>query len=122
MLRVQNRVAAAALAVTFAAAVASVLPAEPGDPAAGKAHDSIQVEIRGQLQTGVVAIGGETTGVTITASSLTFELEFKDAKLAAKGEDLSGRSVIVTGTLEGRKGVEIPLRYIVQVESLKAAE
>jgi hypothetical protein len=124
MFRLHNHIAALSVAVTFAAALVSIVAAEARDQAADKEKtESIKVEIRGQLQTGVLAIGGETTGVTITASNLTFELDFKDGSdLAAKAEGLNSHSVVVTGKLEGRKGVEIPLRYIVSVESLKPAE
>ena len=124
MFRLQKRIAALAVAVTLASALVSIVAAEARDQAAEKeSTESINVEIRGQLQTGILAIGGETTGVTITASNLTFELDFADAPdQAAKAEDLNGHSVVVTGTLEGRKGVEIPLRYIVDVKSLKPAE
>jgi hypothetical protein len=124
MFKSQSYTAALTVAAAFAAALASIVAAEPRDRAADKeSNESIKVEIHGQLKTGVVAIGGETTGVTITASNLTFELDFADGpNQAAKAEDLNGRSVVVTGMLEGRKGVEIPLRYIVKVESLTAAE
>ena len=124
MFKLQNRPATRAAVAVSTVILASAVLAETRDRAADKeSQDSIQVEIRGQLKTGVLAIGGETTGVTITASNLTFELDFAEAPdQAAKAEDLSGHSVIVTGTLEGRKGVEIPLRYIVSVESLKAGE
>jgi hypothetical protein len=123
-MKLQNHTAALSAVVAFTALLVSVVTAETRDQAADKENkESIKVEIQGQLRTGVLAIGGETTGVTITASNLTFELEFADGSgLAAKAEDLNGRDVVVTGKLEGRKGVEIPLRYIVEVESLKAAE
>jgi hypothetical protein len=124
MFKLKNQIAAFHCVVALAAALALIVAAEARDQATDKEiKESINVDIRGQLQTGVLAIGGETTGVTITASNLTFELDFAGAPdQAEKAEDLNGRSVVVTGTLEGRKGVEIPLRYIVDVESLKAAE
>ena len=82
----------------------------------------ITVEIKGRLRTGVAAIGGETTGVTVAASSLTFELYFgENAELLEAAKRLNGQTVLVNGRLEGRRGIEIPLRQIVTVESLESA-
>lgn len=88
----------------------------------GMPAEHITVEIKGRLRTGVTAIGGETTGVTITASNLTFELYFgENAQLLKAAEALNNQTAIVTGRLEGRRGIERPLRQIVTVESLAAA-
>lgn len=82
----------------------------------------IDVEIKGLLRSGIVAIGGETTGTTITADNLSFELDFGDqAELRETARTLNGQTVIVTGRLEGRRGIEIPLRYVVNVKTLEAA-
>ncbi|MCA9070409.1 MAG: hypothetical protein KDA84_15865 [Planctomycetaceae bacterium] len=40
------------------------------------AQDSISVKVIGTLKAGIVAIGGETTGTTITAKNITWELDF----------------------------------------------
>lgn len=112
-------------AALLAAALSFTSAADPDEKPADKpaSEESITVEIRGTLHAGVFAIGGETTGTTITARGLTFELELGDKpELAKQAESLDGRRVIVTGTLEGKKGVEIPLRWIVTVKSLKPAE
>ena len=88
---------------------------------ATKAVDSIQVTVVGTLKTGILAIGGETTGSTITAGKVTWELDFgKDEKLRAAAEKLNGQAVKVTGTLEKRAGVEVNERWIVTVSSLTA--
>ena len=87
-----------------------------------KAAESITVEIVGKLETGIFAIGGETTGTTITAKGITWELEFgKQAALRKLAEKLNGKQVVVKGSLERKKGVEIRERWIVTVTSLKAA-
>ena len=52
--------------------IASVVVADK-KPAA---EDSIRVTVVGTLRTGIIAIGGETTGTTITAKGITWELEF----------------------------------------------
>ena len=96
--------------------------AEPGAPAEPKRPaEYIRVEVRGRLQTGVIAIGGETTGVTIRARGAEFELDLaRDAALRRRAAQLTGKSVIVAGTLDVRRGVEVPKRWIVTVKSLKA--
>ena len=83
----------------------------------------IQVKIRGKLNSQVVAIGGETTGVMISANGVTWELELGDnARNRQRAMQLDGKSVIVTGQLRVKAGVEIAKRWIVDVESLLAAD
>jgi hypothetical protein len=87
------------------------------------AEESIQVTVIGKLQTGVVAIGGETTGTTITARDITWELEFgKNDELRKAADKWNGQQVTVTGSLERRAGVEVKQRWIVTVSSLKGPE
>ena len=84
------------------------------------AEESVEVTVVGTLKTGIVSIGAETTGSTITAKGITWELDFgKDAALKATAEKLSGQQVTVTGTLERRPGVEVKERWIVIVKTLK---
>jgi hypothetical protein len=81
-----------------------------------------QVELRGKLRTGVVAIGGETTGTVLQSDKGAFELDLgNDKELRARAERLSGKAVVVKGTLTVRKGVEVKERRIVRVRSLEAA-
>ena len=85
--------------------------------------DQIKVEIRGTLETGVVAIGGETTGIVIKANGVTWELDLGGNKdLQALAEKLNHKTVVVTGTYRKVKGVEIPERHIVRVLTLKPAD
>jgi len=89
--------------------------------AAGPPEESITVTVVGTLHTGVVTIGGETTGVTITAKGIKWELNFaKHADLAEAAAKLDGHLVTVSGTLERRAGVEVKDRWIVTVTNLKA--
>ncbi|TAK11962.1 MAG: hypothetical protein EPO35_11860 [Acidobacteria bacterium] len=99
-----------------------IVPA--GMTAASQASgDQIKVEIRGTLETGVVAIGGETTGTVIRASGVTWELDLGGNKdLQALAEKLNRKTVVVTGTYRKVKGVEIPERHIVRVMTLKPAD
>jgi hypothetical protein len=93
--------------------------------AASPAKDTgsyVKVEICGILRHGVMAIGGETTGTTITAGSITWELDLSVRKPLRKlAERLNGAMAVVRGTLEKRRGVEIKDRWIVKVRSLKKA-
>lgn len=84
--------------------------------------ESISVTVVGTLRTGVIAIGGETTGVTIKAKGITWELEFgKNDELRKAAMALDGKNVRVEGSLERRKGVEVKDRWIVTVSSLEEA-
>ncbi|VAX40407.1 hypothetical protein MNBD_PLANCTO02-365 [hydrothermal vent metagenome] len=84
--------------------------------------DYVKVEVHGKLQTGIMAIGGETTGTRISANGITWEVDLgKNPKLRKKGEGLGGKKVVLTGLLTRRKGVEIRERWIVVIESIKAA-
>lgn len=85
--------------------------------------DSIQVRMIGELHTGIVAIGGETTGTTITAQGLTWELDFGDnAEFRDLAEKLEGQQVRVAGSLKRRAGVEIKDRWILTVEKFAATK
>lgn len=79
----------------------------------------IKVEARGTIRTGVVAIGGETTGVIVSANDITLELEIKDPQLAALAKRLSGKIGVAKGTLRVMRGIEIPQRWIVTVGELQ---
>lgn len=86
------------------------------------AEESIQVEIHGTLETGIAAIGGETTGTIIKANNVVWELDLGGKKeLAELAEKLNNQPVVVSGRYTKKKGVEIPERHIVVVKSLKAA-
>jgi hypothetical protein len=93
------------------------------EPSAKGKPGYIKVEARGILKTGIVAIGGETTGTVLTTPGGALELDLsKKRDLQALAEKLDGKVVIVTGNLTIRKGVEIRQRLIVTVTGLKAAE
>ncbi len=84
--------------------------------------DYVKVEIRGRLRSGVAAVGGETMGTTITAGGATWELDLAGVPGGARGaQALDGRTVVVTGSLQVRPGVERRERAIVKVTSLAAA-
>lgn len=83
----------------------------------------IQVKIRGKLNSEVFAIGGETTGVVISANGVTWELELGDnERNRQRAKQLNGKTVLVTGQLQVKAGVEIAKRWIVEVETLMTAD
>jgi hypothetical protein len=104
------------------ALVSMMFSASAGPSAASSASDYIKVEVCGTLRAGIMAIGGETTGVVINARGATWELDLGKAPGAmAKAMSLDGRKVVVKGTLEVRPGVERRERAIVTVTSLEPA-
>ncbi len=101
------------------AGVLLLAAATAGGPAV---DESIDVVVRGTLRTGIMAIGGESTGTTISARGATWELDLRqDKALLAKADALAGRRVVVRGSLEVKPGVERRQRWIVTVQSLEAA-
>jgi hypothetical protein len=81
------------------------------------AGDRIEVVVRGTVKMGVMAIGAEATGVTITSNGVTWELELSPRQLDA-ARKLDGRKALVKGALEFREGVETGRRAIVKVRSI----
>lgn len=85
----------------------------------------IKVDIQGTLKTGVVAIGGETTGTIITVKGkgtldVTWELDVgSNEEFLALAKKLDNKTALVTGIYSKKKGVEIPERHIVKVKCLK---
>jgi hypothetical protein len=79
----------------------------------------VKVKMTGTVQTGVLAPGGATTGVTITGAGVTWELDAaKD-----KTRDLNGKLAEVTGTIEVKKSnTGRQPRTIIKVTDIKAVE
>lgn len=91
--------------------------------AALAADEPKKIEVSGTLKTGIIAVGGETTGIIIQAKDKTYELDFgKDKELRAKAEKLHNKKVDVVGTLIVKKGVEVKERRIITVSKLEAAK
>ena len=83
------------------------------------ADEFVKVQIRGKLATGVVAIGGETTGTIITSGNIAWELAFDEkGGLNQQATKLHRKTVTVTGTLQRRSGVEVKDRWIVKVSKM----
>lgn len=81
--------------------------------------DFVRVQIKGKLKTGMMAIGGETTGTIIRAGDIVYELDCSANKeILASLERLDGKTVYVSGKLQLKRGVEIRQRWIVKVDGL----
>jgi hypothetical protein len=92
------------------------------DRKAPPVEDYVKVEVRGKLEHGVVAIGGESTGTEVTAKDITWELSLgKSEEHQRVAAEQNGKTVLVTGTLTRKKGTERKERWIVEVATLKPA-
>ena len=76
-----------------------------------------RVRLHGTLKVGVMAIGAETTGVTVHAGGRDWELQLQPRHVEAV-EEWNGRSVDVDGRLELRAGVEVRTRRIVHARRI----
>jgi ketosteroid isomerase-like protein len=66
-----------------------------------------KVDMKGTLRTGIVAIGGETTGTSIETKEGKYELDFgTDKDLRKKSEEWNGKIVVVTGELNMRRKLQ----------------
>ena len=94
-------------------------PPKPPPGVHPAATEYIKVDVRGKLNSQIMAIGGETTGVNITATGVTWELDFgANQDLRRKAKLMHNKTVTVQGKLTVKRGVEIARRWIVRVETL----
>jgi hypothetical protein len=81
------------------------------------------VTVTGKLEAGLMAIGGETTGIRVTTNGRVYELEFvKHHELQEKAEKYNGKEITVTGSMRLVRGVEGPDRWIIDVQTLELKE
>lgn len=80
-------------------------------------EDSIHVDVVGTLTTGMMAIGGETTGTTVTSGNITWEMDVPE-NLSEAAEAFNGKKALVKGRLVKKAGVEIRERWIIMVDSI----
>jgi hypothetical protein len=91
-----------------------------GAPADAKS--TTEQTFTGRLKTGIMAIGGESTGVILETASGVFELDVRSNPRAREQlATLDGKQVTVTGEYRPRPGVEVKERRIVIVHTLEAA-
>jgi len=84
---------------------------------AAAAGSSVIGEWTGKVLTGIVAIGGETTGIVLETAQGRLELQC-DATQRATIESLKGQQVTIRGKLDTREGIEIPVRKIITVSEI----
>ena len=84
----------------------------------------VRVKCHGRLRDGVVAIGGETTGTTITFYGKIWELQLDDDADRAFAKVHHKEPVIATGTLRRVAGVATTNkeRWIINVEKISEPE
>jgi uncharacterized protein (TIGR01244 family) len=91
---------------------------QQGKPAPAPAAGApVTGEWTGLVLTGIVAIGGETTGIVLDTGREKLELQC-DATQRATIEGLKGQQVMIRGKLETRTGVEVPVRRIIVVTEI----
>lgn len=84
------------------------------------AEEAIHVTVTGTIETGIMAIGGESTGTVIRANGMTLEVDSQgNAELQQAMERQTGQRVELKGELTKKKGVEIRERWIIQASELK---
>ncbi len=94
--------------------------AAPGSPGAAGAA-SAPGQWTGRVTTGMMAVGGETTGILLTTTtSDRLELDAPPA-LRQQLQQLNGKTVTVRGTLETRVGVE-RTRRVIRVVTIEDGE
>lgn len=69
----------------------------------------------GTVKAGLMAIGGETTGITLTTDTAVFELRATGVEPSALAA-LSGQRVTIRGRLREIAGIELRKRRIIDVQ------
>jgi trans-2-enoyl-CoA reductase len=108
------------VAVILAAQAQSAAEQKGASDERRRGGDYIDVTVKGTLKMGVMAIGAETTGATITSDEVTWELDLEGNQPEAASK-LNGRKAIVSGRLRNESGVEVRNRFIIRVRSIKPA-
>lgn len=109
-------------ALLFAGSALSA-PPDSAQGREGKETKAAMKSYTGTLKTGVMAIGAETTGYTLTTQADgVYELEFKNPKLKAQADGMDGKTITVEGIYKPRPGVEVPERRIIEVKALAEAK
>jgi hypothetical protein len=105
----QSILATSLMAWVFSAA--DEVRADPPEPA-------VSAECNGRVRHGVVAIGGETTGTTITFNGIVWELELPDESSQKFVKNHHRESIKVTGKLRRVAGTEAKDRWIIDAKTL----
>ena len=79
---------------------------------------SVSADCCGRLRHGIVAVGCETTGTTITFNRIVWELQLNDDAAREFAKKHHKESVVVNGLLRRVVGVETKERWIIDVKSM----
>lgn len=79
---------------------------------------TVSVECSGRMRHGIMAIGGETTGTTITFNRIVWELQLHGDAQDEFAKQNHKEPVIVTGTLRKIEGTEAKDRWIIDVKTI----
>ena len=82
------------------------------------AKPSVSAECCGRLRHGIVTIGGETTGTTITFNRIVWELQLNDDAARNFAKKHHSQQIVVTGQLRKVVGTETMPRWIIDVNSM----
>lgn len=96
----------------------STVTADEAFPEEKKEEPAVSVQCHGLLRHGVVSIGGETTGTTITFNRVTWELQLPDEASREFAKRHHKETVTVNGTLRKVVGTEEMIRWIIDVSEL----
>ena len=83
---------------------------------------SVLAECCGRMRHGIVAIGGETTGTTITFNHIVWELQLNDDAARNFAKKHHSEPVVVTGMLRNVAGTEAKPRWIIDVNSMSKVD
>jgi outer membrane protein OmpA-like peptidoglycan-associated protein len=75
-------------------------------------------EWTGRVTTGMMAIGGETTGILLVTDRDQIELQPADEAMRQRLQGLNGKTVTIRGTLETIRGVEVRTRRVIKVTEI----
>ena len=85
-------------------------------------EDLIRVDLIGTIETGLMVVGGETTGTVIRANGIEWELDFQSADQLKIARQLHGQKARVKGVYFEVPGTEVKMRSIVSVSDLNSAK
>jgi hypothetical protein len=89
-------------------------------PPTPSAQSTIAAEWTGRVTTGMMAIGGESTGIMLANGRESFELQPANDAIRQQLQNLNGKSATVRGRLDIRQGVEVRERRIITVTEVIA--
>lgn len=75
-------------------------------------------EWTGRIMAGMMAVGGETTGILLDLGQERLELQPADQAMRQRLQALDGKTVTIHGTLETHAGVEVKTRRIITVKDV----